>query len=166
MNNFAKSILFSVSIIMLLIAGCTNSDNADAFSSLINKKDGMFRGAYFNSNIDNIKNNETAKLIRADENSLEYYIISGQKDSLNVLYEFDQNGLYFINVISSMKTPESANDFYNKLINHYKGIYGDGEEVEPKLYHWEIEKEPKGFLEIDARDVDTYKEVIIDFSAY
>ncbi len=158
--------LFAIVLSAVLFSACNGTGeagdeavSATAKSILPESTVGVIRGISLNASFSDVKTIETAaKLVSETPEKLEYELKSGE-DEILLLYEFDPEGLYKINITAKSRNVKSAQDIEKDLIALMKAKYGEPKS-EKGVTFWEL---PEKKLAIEVSQKLKSTELIIKY---
>lgn len=154
------------------INSCTETKNTDLFSIIIKSSEGDFRGINLNSKFEDVKKSEDSEslTVEKENESLEYEFKLDEDNSYIVTYDFDDQGLYSINIQTYLYNDDKAiakkkgQDLYQKFFDSFSKKYNKPEKIADKSYSWSIKSKSgtEGEIQlIDNSDLDDYGSVNI-----
>jgi len=136
--------LFTFTFFVILFTSCSGNEadvksgiSETAHAILPESKTGVIRGVSLNASTADVKASEkSAKLVKETAERLEYSFKSGQDDIL-LLYDFDTEGLFKIDISTKSRNEKAAQDLANELVDMIKTKYGEPK-IEDGVTFWEI----------------------------
>ncbi len=169
-----KVLMLAIAVIGMatFFNSCTETKKSDLFSMITKSDEGDFRGVNLNCKFDDVKNAEDKTSLKdeRENESLEYDYKIDEDNSFVATYDFDDQGLYSIDVQTYLYNDDKAaavkkgQDLYQKFFDAFSKKYGQPEEIAEKSYSWTIKSKNgvEGEIQlIDNSDLDDYGSVNI-----
>lgn len=157
--------LFVIIFGSLVLGSCGTEDadsaemSATAETVLRESETGIIRGLNLNASAAEVKAAEKANtLVSEAEDKLEYTIKAGT-DEIALLYLFDQEGLYKINISIKAENAKTAKKTEADFIAFFNGKYGEGKK-EKGVSFWEL---PDDRLSVEVSQKMKNTELIIKY---
>ncbi|RKX17136.1 MAG: hypothetical protein DRP35_11445, partial [Candidatus Zixiibacteriota bacterium] len=112
---------------------CTETAKTDLFSTIVKNEDGDFRGLTLNTKLEDVKKVEDAEAMTDEtEESLEYEYKMDEDNSFDIICDFDQEGLYSIDIQTYLYNDndeaaaiKKGQDLYQRFFDKFSKEYGD-----------------------------------------
>lgn len=171
----SKRILL-LGVVLIMVTGffnsCTETTKKDLFSTIVGNDDGDFRGITLNEQLTDVKKAENKEAMTdGTEESLEYEYKMDEDNSFDIVYDFDQKGLYSIDIQTYLYNDndeaaamKKGHDLYQKFFDKFSKKYGDPEKIADKSYSWSFKSKSGNDATIqliDNSDLDNYGSVNI-----
>ncbi len=170
--------VFLLGVVLILVIGFFNSctetktTKTDLFSTIVKNDDGDFRELILNSTLVDVKKQEDANALKSEtEESLEYEYKMDEDNSFDIVCNFDQQGLYSIDIQTYLYNDndkavavKKGHDLYQKFFDMFSKKYGEAEKIADKSYSWAIKSKSGNDATvqlIDNSDLDEYGSVNI-----
>lgn len=114
--------------VLLSLAGCTTEPSGTTAEQILRSAEGGdFRGVSIGDDRNEVRNAENATSVYSMPDELVYRIDPGGKDSTwyEISYNFNQAGLYDINLEIYPKSDSGISQLKNDFISYYLNKYGD-----------------------------------------
>ncbi len=173
-----KFLLLGVVLIMItgFFNSCTETAKTDLFSTIVKNGDGDFRGLTLNTKLEDVKKVEDAEAMTDEtEESLEYEYKIDEDNSFDIICDFDQEGLYSIDIQTYLYNDndeaaaiKKGQDLYQRFFDKFSKEYGDPEKIADKSYSWSFKSKSGNSATIqliDNSELDNYGSINIIIEA-
>lgn len=165
-------------LLFLTLFLCANSQPVQNMPSSQNtfnqifqpNKGGVFRGIYFNLNKDQIKAHEFETHIYAEDTNFVVYTVylnSKESEFADIYYDFDEKGLYSINIETYLEQDTSADNLFKAASRFFTTRYGAGATMTDGYTVWKTVDNASGMnYEIAIINVSSREDAGLMFELY